>query len=121
MAAASRAAAEALAVGYHAGHDLPVLITRGVAAYGPRQPAGQLVGRLIRSALSDQALFIEGDGSASRDYLHVDDQVAAIARVLWKGEVGLAYNIGSGSQVSAACRIGTQLVVSTDSTWNWKL
>jgi len=100
ITAAARAAAETMATAYHAGYDLPVLITRGVAAYGPRQPVSQPVGRLIRSALLRQALVIDGDGSASRDYLHVDDQVAAIARVLWKGEPGGAYNIGSGSHVS---------------------
>jgi len=100
ITAAARAAAETLATAYHASQEVPVLITRGVAAYGPRQPVSQLVGCLITSALSDQALVIDGDGSGSRDYLHVDDQVAAIARVLWKGEPGAVYNIGSGSQVS---------------------
>jgi len=102
IAAATRAAAETLAMAYQAEQEVPVLLTRGVAAYGPRQPARQPVGRLITSALAGQPLVIDGDGSASRDYLHVDDEVAAIARVLWKGEPGTAYNIGSGTQVSAS-------------------
>jgi dTDP-glucose 4,6-dehydratase len=97
VAAAARAAAETLAGAYHASYDVPVLITRGVAAYGPRQPANQMVARLITSALADRPLIIDGDGSAMRDYLQVDDQVAAIARVLWKGEPGTVYNIGSGT------------------------
>ena len=102
MAAGARAAAEALAGAYHASHGVPVLITRGAAGYGPRQPPNQLVARLIVSALADQPVVIDGDGSATRDYLHVDDQVAAIARVLWKGEPGGAYNIGAGIQVSGS-------------------
>jgi dTDP-glucose 4,6-dehydratase len=102
IAAAARAAAETLAGAYHASYGVPVLITRGGAAYGPRQPANQLVARMIASALAGQPVVIDGDGSATRDYLHVDDQVAAIARVLWKGEPGSAYNIGSGVQVSAS-------------------
>jgi dTDP-glucose 4,6-dehydratase len=102
VTAAARAAAEALAGAYFASHDLPVLITRGVTAYGPRQPAGQPVGRLIAGALSGQSLVIDGDGSATRDYLHVDDQVAAMARVMWKGEPGSVYNIASGAQVSGS-------------------
>ena len=102
LAAAARAAAEMLAGAYHSSYGVPVLITRGGAAYGPGQPPNQLVARLITSALADQPFFIDGDGSAARDYLYVDDQVAAIARVLWKGEPGSAYNIGTGIQVSGS-------------------
>ena len=102
LAAAARAAAESLAAAYHASHGVPVLITRGGAAYGPHQPVTQLVARMITSVLADRPVIIDGDGSAARDYLHVDDQVAGIARVLWKGEPGSAYNIGSGVQVSAS-------------------
>ncbi|HEV7385452.1 MAG TPA: NAD-dependent epimerase/dehydratase family protein, partial [Phenylobacterium sp.] len=100
LAASARAAAETLAGAYHASYGVPVLITRGAAAYGPRQPLNQLVASLITSALSGQTLYVEGNGSATRDYLHVDDQVAGIARVLWKGEPGTIYNIGAGTQFS---------------------
>ena len=72
------------------------------SAYGPRQPVNQLVAGLITSALSGQTVFIAGNGSATRDYLHVDDQVAGIARVLWKGEPGTVYNIGDGVQISGS-------------------
>jgi dTDP-glucose 4,6-dehydratase len=102
LAAAARAAAEMLAGAYHSTYGLPVVITRGGGAYGPRQPAKQPVAGLITSALAGQPLIVHGDGSATRDYLHVDDHVAAIARVLWKGEPGSAYNIGSGLPVSAS-------------------
>lgn len=102
MPAAARAAAELLASVYHGNDSLPVLITRSVAAFGARQPLDQPVARLITSALEGLPLMIEGDGSGSRDYLHVDDQVAAIARVLWKGEPGSVYNIGSGTQLSSS-------------------
>jgi len=102
LAAAARAAAEMLAGAYDTTYGLPVVITRSGGAYGPGQPANQLVAGLITSALAGQPLVVQGDGSALRDYLHVDDQVAAIARVLWKGEPGSAYNIGSGIPVTAS-------------------
>jgi dTDP-glucose 4,6-dehydratase len=102
IAAGARAAAETLAAAYHATYGVPVLITRGAVAYGQRQPSGQPVADMITSALADRPVVIDGDGSAMRDYLHVDDQVAAIARVIWKGEPGAAYNIGAGLQVSAS-------------------
>ena len=100
LAAGARAAAETLASAYYASHGVPVLITRGAAAYGPRQPLNQPVAGQITSALTGQTVFVDGHGSATRDYLHVDDQVAGIARVLWKGEPGNVYNIGAAVQVS---------------------
>jgi len=102
LPASARAAAETLAGAYQASYGVPVVITRAATAYGPRQPVNQLVASLIASALNGQAVVIEGNGSATRDYLHVDDQVAAIARVLWKGEPGTAYNIGDGVQISGS-------------------
>jgi len=102
LPASVRAAAETLAGAYHASYGVPVLITRAATAYGPRQPVNQFVAGLITSALSGQTLFIAGNGSATRDYLHVDDQVAGIARVLWKGEPGTVYNIGDGVQISGS-------------------
>ena len=82
LPASVRAAAETLAGAYQASYGLPVLITRAATAYGPRQPANQFVASLITSAL--------------------DDQVAGIARVLWKGEPGTVYNIGDGVQTSGS-------------------
>jgi len=102
LPASVRAAAETLAEAYHGSYGVPVLITRSAAAYGPRQPVNQPVASLITSALTGQTVFIEGNGSATRDYLHVDDQVAGIARVLWKGEPGTVYNLGSGVQISGS-------------------
>src|SRR5205807_9866674 len=88
LPASVRAAAEILASAYQASYGVPVLITRATTAYGPRQPVNQFVASLIASALSGQTVLIAGNGSATRDYLHIDDQVAGIARVLWKGEPG---------------------------------
>jgi dTDP-glucose 4,6-dehydratase len=102
LAAGARAAAEMLATAYHSQYSVPVLITRAGAAYGPRQPINQPVAGFIASALSGEHVVIDGDGSATRDYMHVDDHVAAIARVMWKGEPGSVYNIGAGVQISGS-------------------
>ncbi len=102
LAVGVRAAAETLASAYHANHGVPVLITRASTAYGPRQPINQPVAGLITSALAGQSVFVDGHGSGTRDYLHVDDQVAGIARVLWKGEPGNVYNLGAGVQITGS-------------------
>ncbi len=102
LAVGVRAAAETLASAYHANYGVPVLITRASTAYGPRQPINQPVAGLITSALAGQSVFVDGHGSGTRDYLHVDDQVAGIARVLWKGEPGNVYNLGAGVQITGS-------------------
>ena len=97
---ATKAGGEMLVQAYHASFDLPTLITRGANTYGPYQFPEKIIPLFITNALQDLPLPIYGDGSAVRDYLHVDDHVSAIARILWKGEPGNAYNIGTGSEVS---------------------
>ena len=97
---ATKAGAEMLAGAYHASFGLPVLITRGANTYGPYQFPEKIIPLFITNALQDLPLPIYGDGSAVRDYLYVDDHVSAIARILWKGEPGSSYNIGTGSEVS---------------------
>ena len=97
---ATKAAAEMLVNAYHVSYGLPTLITRGSKTYGPYQFPEKLIPLFITNAMQDLPLPIYGKGSAVRDYLYVDDHASAIARVLWKGEAGSAYNIGTGSEVS---------------------
>jgi dTDP-glucose 4,6-dehydratase len=99
---ATKASGEMLAQAYHASFGVPTLVTRGSNTYGPYQFPEKIIPLFITNALQDLPLPIYGNGSAVRDYLHVDDHVGAIARVLWKGEPGGAYNIATGSEVSAA-------------------
>jgi dTDP-glucose 4,6-dehydratase len=98
--AASKAGAEMLVNAYHASFGLPTLITRGGNTYGPYQFPEKIIPLFITNALQDLALPIYGKGGAVRDYLFVDDHVSAIARVLWKGEPGSTYNVGSGTEIS---------------------
>ena len=98
--AASKVGGDALVSAYHTSFGLPTLITRGSNTYGPYQFPEKIIPLFITNALDDLPLPIYSDGSAVRDYLHVDDHVSAIARVLWKGEPGQVYNIGTGSETS---------------------
>ena len=97
---ATKAGGEMLVQAYHASYNLPTLITRGSNTYGPYQFPEKIIPLFITNALQDLPLPLYGDGSAVRDYLYVDDHVSAIARILWKGQPGNAYNIGTGNEVS---------------------
>jgi dTDP-glucose 4,6-dehydratase len=97
---ATKAGAEMLVAAYHTSFGVPTLITRGSNTYGSYQFPEKIIPLFITNALQDLPLPIYGNGSAVRDYLYVDDHVSAIARILWKGDPGGAYNIATGTEVS---------------------
>ena len=76
-------------------------IARVTNPYGPGQPAGRtaygVVNRLIHRALANEALTLYGDGTQRRDYVHVDDLVAALRRLAESpASDGRVFNVGSG-------------------------
>jgi dTDP-glucose 4,6-dehydratase len=97
---ATKAGGEMLVQAYHASFDVPALITRGSNTFGPYQFPEKIIPLFITNALQDLPLPIYGNGSAVREYLHVDDHAEGIARVLWKGEPGSAYNLGVEKETS---------------------
>lgn len=98
--AASKAGAEHLARSYAVSYGLDVVITRGSNTYGPYQYPEKVIPLFITNALEGRPLPLYGDGSAVRDYLHVDDHAAGIDLVLHRGETGASYNLGARLEVS---------------------
>lgn len=98
--AASKAASDHLARAWHHTHGLPVIVTNCSNNYGPYQFPEKLIPLMIVKAMAREKLPVYGDGSNVRDWLHVDDHVAALIRVLQDGEVGATYMIGGGHECS---------------------
>src|SRR6267143_984129 len=96
--AASKAAADLLALAYHHTHGLPVIITRCSNNYGPFQFPEKLIPLMIARALDDKPLPVYGDGLNVRDWLHVKDHCAAIDLILRGGKPGEVYNIGGNNE-----------------------
>lgn len=96
--AASKAASDHLVRAFHETYGLPVLITNCSNNYGPRQFPEKLIPLLVRNALARAPLPIYGTGENVRDWLHVEDHCAAIARVLEAGTPGRSYNIGGRAE-----------------------
>lgn len=109
--AASKAASDHLVRAFHETYGLPVLLTNCSNNYGPRQFPEKLIPLLVRNALDRAPLPIYGTGENVRDWLHVEDHCAAIARVLEAGTPGRSYNIGGRAErnnldvVRAVCAI----------------
>ncbi len=96
---ASKAGADLLALACHRTFGTPVLITRSSNNYGPFQYPEKIIPLFISNALDDQPLPVYGDGRNVRDWLHVEDNCAAIDLVLREGEPGNVYNVGGGNEV----------------------
>ena len=97
--AASKAGAEHKVFAYGISYGLDVVVTRGSNTYGPYQYPEKIIPLFITNALDDKPLPVYGDGSAVRDYMHVEDHCAGIDLVLHKGKAGEAYNLGARLEV----------------------
>jgi nucleoside-diphosphate-sugar epimerase len=69
--------AEALTMAYHRTHGVDVRIVRIFNTYGPRMRPedGRVVSNFISQALRHQPLTVYGDGSQSRSFCYVNDQI----------------------------------------------
>ncbi|MGW4230300.1 dTDP-glucose 4,6-dehydratase [Streptomyces sp. NPDC004980] len=98
--AASKAAADLMALSYHRTHGLDVRVTRCSNNFGPRQHPEKLIPRFVTALLAGDDVPLYGDGSQIRDWLHVDDHVHAIELVRTGGRAGRVYNIGGGTELT---------------------
>ena len=97
---ASKASADLFVNAYHITYGLPVTVSRGANNIGPFQYPEKVVPLFITNALSSLPLPVYGDGQQMRDYQYVTDHCAAIHLILQEGEIGEAYNIGTGFEMT---------------------
>ncbi|MGB8650229.1 MAG: NAD-dependent epimerase/dehydratase family protein, partial [Mycobacteriales bacterium] len=96
---AAKVAGETYVEAYQQLHGLQGVCLRLGNVYGPRQdPHGEagVVAIFARALATGRPATIFGDGSSSRDYVHVDDVVDAFLRCLGGRADGRRLNIGSG-------------------------
>lgn len=108
---ASKASADHLVRAWHHTYGLPVLITNGSNNYGPFQHPEKLIPVAILSALQEQPIPLYGDGQQRRDWIYVEDHVAALQLIMEKGRPGETYHVGGNSErtnlalVERLCRL----------------
>jgi dTDP-glucose 4,6-dehydratase len=98
--AASKAGADLMALAYHRGHDLPVVVTRAALTYGTFQHPARPLPRLVTSLLDGRPAALADRGRRVRDWLHVDDHCRALALVVRAGRAGEVYHIGGSLELS---------------------
>lgn len=104
---------EFYSVYYHGRHGLPTVRARFQNVYGPGEILGagrwrgtpatvwrNVTPTFIFKSLSGEALPLENEGIATRDFIYVTDVADGLIACALKGAPGDAYNIASGRETS---------------------
>lgn len=88
--------AEAITMAYHRTHGVDTRIVRIFNTYGPRMRPrdGRVVSNFIVQALNGEPITIYGDGSQTRSFCYVDDEVEGLYQLFLKGDANPC-NIGN--------------------------
>src|SRR2546421_9475201 len=105
--------AEAMTMAYQRSHGLETRIVRIFNTYGPclRAGDGRVVSNFLVQAMDDKPLTVYGDGSQTRSYCYVDDEVRGILALLdsdWTGPM----NIGNPDEFTVLDLAHTVLEVT---------
>ncbi|GBE18914.1 UDP-glucose 4-epimerase [archaeon BMS3Abin16] len=115
----AKRAGEAFVTAYHTQHGLDTRMVRIFNTYGPRMRSddiyGRVVPRFIDQALKNEPITIFGDGSQTRSFTYIMDQVEGILRLA--GAEGLqnpVVNIGNNVEKSVL-QLAETIISLTDS------
>jgi len=96
--AASKIAADQLAISYWRSFKLPVKIIRPFNTFGPRQSARAVIPSIIMQALNNEKIKL-GNVETSRDFTYVSDLCNAYIEILKvKNLFGIPINVGSNTE-----------------------
>lgn len=90
---------EALVMAYHRYYGVNTRLVRIFNTYGPRLQAsdGRVISNFVMQALSGEDLTVYGDGSQTRSFCYVSDEIAGILG-LSRTEEHLPVNVGNPSE-----------------------
>jgi len=95
--------AEAMTMAYHRHHGVDVRIVRIFNTYGPRMRPddGRAVSNFLVQALRGEPITIFGDGSQTRSFTYVDDEIRGFLALL-DSELTGPINIGNDNEFTIA-------------------
>ena len=99
--AASKAAADQLAMSFYKSFNLPVKIIRPFNIYGPRQSQRAIIPTIISQTLNKSKIITLGNVKPTRDFNYVLDVVDAFIKIMnSKKAIGQVLNVGSNKKIS---------------------
>ena len=108
--------AETLFFDYRRQHDLRIKVARIFNTYGPRMHPndGRVISNFVVSALRNEPITVYGDGSQTRSFCYVDDQVEAMIRFMnTADEVTGPINTGNPEEYTIG-QLATKIVELTN-------
>jgi dTDP-glucose 4,6-dehydratase len=80
--------AEAMTMAYHRFHGIDTRISRIFNTFGPRMRPrdGRVVSNFIVQALRGEAITLYGDGSQTRSFCYVEDEIEGLYRLFMQGD-----------------------------------
>ncbi len=95
---------ESFVAAYRVEHGMDARIARLFNTYGPRMRAddvyGRVVPRFIEQGLNDSPITVFGDGSQTRSFCYVTDQIEGLLRLTFSdGLDGKTVNIGNNEEI----------------------
>ena len=92
---------ESITMAYHRFHGLDTRIVRIFNTYGPRMRLndGRVIPAFMGQALRGEDLTVFGDGSQTRSFCYVDDEIEGIYRLLMS-DYTLPMNIGNPHEIT---------------------
>lgn len=92
---------EAFIKAYHKEYGLDYTILRFFNTYGNRQSEDFVVAKFLNLALNHEAITIYGEGSQTRTFCHIDDNLDVTLKILKENlALNQVINIGSNSEIS---------------------
>jgi len=86
---------------YHQEFGLEFTIFRFFNTYGPKQSPDFVISKFIKAAMAGEDITVYGDGSQTRTFCHVDDNVDTCLKVFYEDlHVNDVLNIGSDKELS---------------------
>ena len=99
--AASKAAADQLAMSFYKSFNLPVKIIRPFNIYGPRQSQRAIIPTIINQILNKNKNITLGNIKPTRDFNYVLDVVDAFIKIInCRKAIGQVLNVGSNQKIS---------------------
>ena len=99
--AASKIAADQLAISYHRSFGLPVKIVRPFNTYGPRQSLRAIIPTIVAQVLAGKSMVAVGNVNPTRDLTYVRDTTAAFLAIAQaKDLIGEVTHIGMNQEIS---------------------
>lgn len=120
--AATKIAADQMALSYHRSFGTPVTVIRPFNTYGPRQSTRAVIPTIVTQVAAGNERIKLGATHATRDFTYVADTVSGfLASMAHPLSVGQVINVGSGFEVSigdvaalVARIMGRSLNIETD-------